>query len=358
VGGARGGERDRSVVKWPVLPVFIASRVTRSAAPEAAGIPLMLAERRAKPFDDPAWLFELKYDGFRVLAAVTGGRPRVFYRGGSDATATFPEVAEALARLRCADAVIDGELVVVDPRGRPQFQRLQQRFQLRRTPDRTRAAALHPACLFAFDLLRLDGEDLRLRPLVERKEMLRRLVPRRGRLRYVQHVRGQGVALFEEVRRRGLEGVLAKRADSPYQGGRSSHWLKVTAERTGDFAVVGLTKVSGAEEGALHLAVADGGRLGYVGSVGTGFKAGTLAEARRILAPYAVDEPPCVGALPSPRAVMWVPPMLVCEVRYKAWTAEGLLRLPVFKRFRPEARVEDCVREGLARARPAAGRLS
>jgi bifunctional non-homologous end joining protein LigD len=318
----------------------------------------MLAERRAKPFDDTAWLFELKYDGFRVLAAVSGGRPRLFYRGGSDATGAFPEVAAALARLRCAEAVLDGELVVVDGRGRPQFQRLQQRFQLRRTPDRTRAAAAHPACLFAFDLLRLDGQDLRPRPLVERKEMLRRLLPRRGRLRYVQHVRGRGVALFEEVRRRGLEGVLAKRADSIYQGGRSPHWVKVTADRTGDFAVVGLTRVAGSEEGSLHLAVVDAEGLGYVGSVGTGFKAGTLAEARRILEPYALVQPPCRGALPSPRAVMWVPPLLVCEVSYKAWTAEGLLRLPVFKRFRPEARVEDCVRERSARARPAAGGLS
>jgi bifunctional non-homologous end joining protein LigD len=340
------------------LPVFFSSRVSRSAAPEAAGIPLMLAERRLAPFDHPAWLFELKYDGFRVLAAVSQGRPRLFYRGGSDATGTFPEVAEALARLRCADAVLDGELVVLDGRGRPQFQRLQQRFQLRRTPDRTRAASAHPACLFAFDLLRLDGQDLRLLPLLERKEMLRRLLPRRGRLRYVQHVRGRGVALFEEVRRRGLEGVLAKRADSPYVGGRSPHWVKVTAERTGDFAVVGLTRVSGSEEGSLHLAVADGDGLGYVGSVGTGFKAGTLAEARRILAPYALARPPCRGTLPSPRGVMWVPPLLVCEVRYKAWTAEGLLRLPVFKRFRPEARVEDCLREGAPRSRPAAGGLS
>ena len=129
--------------------------------PQAAGVPLMLAERCAAPFDDPAWVFELKYDGFRALAAVADGRGRIFYRSGSDATAAFPEVAAALGRLRCSDALLDGELVVVDGRGRPQFQRLQQRFQLRRTPDQARAAAEHPACLFAFDLLRLDGRDLR-----------------------------------------------------------------------------------------------------------------------------------------------------------------------------------------------------
>lgn len=333
-------------------------RIPRSSVPQAAGIPFMLAERCVEPFDDPAWLFELKYDGFRVLAAVEGGRPHLYYRGGSEATACFPEVADALARLRDADAVLDGELVVVDREGRPQFQRLQQRFQLRRTPDRERAAADHPACFFAFDLLRLDGRDLRSRPLVERKALLRGLLPRRGRLRYVQHVRGRGEALFAQVERRGLEGVLAKRADSPYLGGRSAHWLKIAADRTGAFVIVGLTRVAAGEEGSLHLAVADGSGLEYAGSVGSGFKAGTLAEARRILSPYELDAPPCAGSLPSPRSVMWVRPLLVCEVRYKAWTAEGRLRLPVFKRFRPEARTEDCRRERRARSRPPARGLS
>jgi bifunctional non-homologous end joining protein LigD len=312
----------------------------------------MLAERCAEPFDDRAWVFELKYDGFRALATVTDGRPKLFYRSGADATGAFPEVAAALERLRCAEAVLDGELVVVDRRGQPQFQRLQQRFQLRRTPDRARAAADHPACLFAFDLLRLDGHDLRPRPLVERKQLLRGLLPARGRLRYVQHVRGRGQALFAEVRRRGLEGLLAKRADSPYQGGRSSQWLKITADRTGQFAVVGLTRVGAGEEGSLHLAVSDGNGLAYAGSVGTGFKTGTLAEARRVLEPYALAAPPCTGTLPPTRAVLWVRPLLVCEVRYKTWTAEGLLRLPVFKRFLPEAIVEDCARERRARPRP------
>jgi bifunctional non-homologous end joining protein LigD len=313
----------------------------------------MLAERCAEPFDDPRWVFELKYDGFRVLSTVEDGRPRIFYRGGSDATACFPEVAEAITRLRCREAVLDGELVVLDPDGTPQFQRLQQRFQLRRAPDAARAAADHPACLFAFDLLRLDGRDLRGTPLLERKARLRRLLARRsGRLRYVQHVRGRGIALFEQVRRRGLEGVLAKRADSAYEGGRSSRWLKITADRAGDFVIVGVTRVATGEEGSLHLAVAERGGLGYAGSVGTGFKSGTLAEARRMLKEFELPTPPCTGTLPPVRSVMWVRPMLVCEVKYKAWTAENLLRLPVFKRFRPEARAEDCVREGRARARP------
>jgi bifunctional non-homologous end joining protein LigD len=338
--------------------VHFSSRSVRSSAPRAGGIPFMLAERCAEPFDDAGWVFELKYDGFRALAALESGRPRLYYRGGSDATEAFPEVAEALGRLGTADAVLDGELVVVDGRGRPQFQRLQQRFQLRRTPDRLRAAADHPACFFAFDLLRLEGRDLRDRPLLERKAILRDLLPARGRLRYVQHVTRRGRALFAQVERRGLEGVLAKRADSPYQGGRSAQWLKITADRSGDFAIVGLTRVSPGEEGSLHLAVTDGKRFTYAGSVGTGFKAGTLAEARRILKPFEVTVPPCAGTLPAPRSVMWVRPLLVCEVKYKAWTAEGLLRLPVFKRFRSQARPEDCRRESRARPRPPAGGLS
>jgi bifunctional non-homologous end joining protein LigD len=313
-------------------------------------MPLMLAERCAEPFDDPAWVFELKYDGFRALATVAEGRPQLFYRSGSVATAAFPEIAEALGRLRCVEAVLDGELVVLDAQGQPQFQRLQQRFQLRRTPDQARAAAAHPACLFAFDLLRLDGRDLRGEPLVRRKARLKRLLPRQGRLRYVQHVRGRGRALFDQVRRRGLEGLLAKRSDSLYEGGRSGKWLKITADRSGEFVVVGLTRVAGGEEGSLHLAVPAGDGLVYAGSVGSGFKSGTLAEARRMLAPYALSGPPCTGALlPPPPTVMWVRPLLVCEVRYKTWTAENLLRLPVFRRFRPEVSPEDCARERPAR---------
>ncbi len=193
----------------------------------AGAVKLMLAETAEKPFTDPAWLFELKYDGFRVLAERDGGAVHLVYRRGSDAVLTYPEIARALAALPFGDLVLDGEVVVLDDEGRPSFQRLQRRAQQRRTADVQRAALEMPATFFAFDLLAFEGFDLRALPLVERKALLQSLLPRAGPLRYADHVAEQGEAFYAEVSRLKLEGLIAKRADAPYRAGRSPHWLKL-----------------------------------------------------------------------------------------------------------------------------------
>jgi bifunctional non-homologous end joining protein LigD len=329
----------------------------------ADDVQVMLAETADAPFSRDGWLFELKYDGFRLLAAREGGRARLFYRRGNDSTAVFPDVARALRTLPY-DAILDGEVVVLDGEGRPSFSRLQKRVLLTRAADIERAAVELPATLFLFDLVGFEDFDLRGLPLVERKRLLARLLPRTGPLRYADHVATDGQALFDKVRARGLEGVMAKRADSPYRAGRSADWLKVRAARSDDFVIVGYTRPKGGRTGlgALLLAQYDGGRLVYVGRAGSGLGQAQLVELAATLDGMRRAKPPCEGtramiigaprlrrnegALPPAREAVWAEPRLVCEVRYTEITDDGLLRQPTFLRLRDDKPAADCVRAG------------
>jgi bifunctional non-homologous end joining protein LigD len=313
-------------------------------------VKLMLAETRDEPFTDDGWVFELKHDGFRLLAAREGGRPRLVYRRGGDSTHVFPEIARALLGLPYEDLVLDGEVVVLDERGRPSFQGLQKRVQLTRKTDLDRAALERPATLFVFDLLAFQGYDLRPLPLLARKQALRLLMPSAGPLRYADHVAREGEAFYEEVAKLGLEGIVAKRADAPYVGGRSPQWLKLKADKTGDFVVVGFTRPQGARSGfgALHLGAYDGERLLYVGRAGSGFGDKQLADTRKRLDALERKACACEGPLPKGREHVWVEPELVCEVRYKEWTEEGLLRQPVFLRFREDKDPRECLYQDVA----------
>jgi len=316
---------------------------------DLAAVRPMLAESREKPFSAPGWLFELKWDGYRALAAREAGEARLRYRSGADATATWPEVARAVRALPFERFLLDGEIAVLDEEGRPSFARLQRRAQLTRPAEVARAALALPAVLMAFDLLALGDLDLRPLPLSARKGLLRELVPREGPLRFADHVEEQGEALFQAIRARGLEGIVAKRADPPYRSGRSPAWLKVRAERTADLAVVGFTAPGGAGRvglGALHLAWHDGARLVYAGSVGTGFGDAELRALRERLGARARKEPPCAGEVPRAKGNTWVEPELCVEVRYLAVTPDGLLRHPTFVRLREDKRPEECAREG------------
>jgi bifunctional non-homologous end joining protein LigD len=311
---------------------------------QASGVKLMLAETAEKPFDDPAWLFELKHDGFRVLAERDGGTPRLVYRRGHDATATYPDVARAVAALPFGDLVLDGEVVVLDEEGRPSFQRLQRRAQQRRATDVQRAALELPATYYAFDLLAFEGFDLRPLPLVERKRLLQSILPRAGPVRFLDHIEERGEAFYAEVSRLRLEGLVAKRKDAPYRPGRSPHWLKLRTERVDDFVVVGFTEPQGGRVGfgALHLAAFQGPALVYCGRAGSGFAEEQLVALRAALEADRRDSPACTGPLPADRGHVWVEPRLVAEVRYLTWTDEGLLRQPVFIRLRDDKRPEEC----------------
>jgi len=324
------------------------TELQRTGAPReevrAGDVKLMLAETAEKPFTDVGWLFELKYDGFRILAAREAGEARLLYRRGRDATPLYPEIARALTALPFGDLVLDGEIVVLDEAGRPSFQRLQRRAQQRRTADIQRGALEMPATCCAFDLLAFEGFDLRPLPLVERKRLLQRLLPRAGPVRFLDHVPEQGEAFYAEVTRLKLEGLMAKRADAPYRPGRSSLWLKLRAERVDDFVVVGFSEPQGGRTGfgALHLAAFDGGTLVYCGRAGSGFAEDQLVALRETLDAERRETPACEGPLPADRGHVWVEPRLVAEVRYLAWTDEGLLRQPVFLRLRDDKLPREC----------------
>jgi bifunctional non-homologous end joining protein LigD len=307
----------------------------------------MLAETREKPFTDKDWIFELKYDGFRVLAARDGDEALLLYRRGNDSTAVFPEVARAVAELPLSPLILDGEVVCLDDGGRPSFQRLQKRALLQRGSDIARAALELPATLCVFDFLAFEDFDLRPLPLVERKRLLAHVLPRAGPLRLVDHVEEQGEAFYAEVSRLRLEGIVAKRARAPYRAGRYPDWLKLRVDRTADFVVVGFTEPGGERIGfgALHLADYAGGELVYAGRAGSGFDERELDRTRTRLEAMRLSVAPCAGPLPRGREHVWVRPQLVCEVRYKEWTEDHLLRQPVFLRFRDDKPPEECHRE-------------
>ncbi|HEX7121579.1 MAG TPA: DNA polymerase ligase N-terminal domain-containing protein, partial [Gemmatimonadaceae bacterium] len=198
-------------------------------------VEIMLAEPRDEAFTREGWVFELKLDGYRLLAAKKAGDALLLTRNGNDYTEVFPEIARAVKALPVDDLIIDGEVVVADAEGKPRFALLQQRGRLSNPLDIRRAAVELPATYFAFDLIAAEGFDVRGLPLVRRKEILRELVPKTGPVHYLDHIETHGEAFLQSVTEMELEGVIAKQADAPYRGGRTSQWLKIKAEATGDF---------------------------------------------------------------------------------------------------------------------------
>src|SRR5215204_3467819 len=320
----------------------------RDISPETA--PLMLAESRERPFSDPAWLFELKLDGYRLLASAQAGAPRLFSRNGNDLSSCFPEVTHAIAALPVTSLVIDGEVVALDESGRPSFQRLQQRGKLTHSLDIHQAMVENPVTFYAFDLLALEGFDLRPLPLSTRKQLLRKLLPPAGAIRYLDHFEGDGELLYQQVLKLGLEGIIGKRADSSYRAGRSPHWVKVRTRMSDDFVVVGFTASKGSRTGfgALLLGQYVDGGLTYTGRAGTGFSDRQLTEVRAALERGRRPSPPCSGPIPKEKGTTWTEPAMVCEVEFTEWTDEGLLRQPVFLRFRDDKNPKECLGSGQA----------
>src|SRR2546428_4792372 len=313
---------------------------------------LMLAETRADPFTKDGWLFEVKLDGYRMRAACQDGEPILYSRKGLDYTESFPEIARAVKAIPFDGVILDGELVVLNDSSHPSFNKLQTRAKLGAREAR-RAAIESPATLYVFDLLAFAGYDLRKLPLVKRKEILKKVLPQTGPLRYSEHFEKNGEALYEQVVKLGLEGIMAKKADSPYRGARSADWLKIRADRIDDFVVVGFSKPKGARGGfgSLHVGAFTARKLNYCGRAGTGFTGDQLVEIRAQLNCIVRKTPPCDppehGALPKGPDHAWVEPKLICDVRYKEFTSDGLLRQSVFLRFRDDKRPEDVMMRGL-----------
>ena len=323
-------------------------------------VEVMLAEPSDEAFTKDGWLFELKLDGYRLLASKTGGEVVLLTRNGNDYTSVFPEVARAVKALPLGDCIVDGEVVVLDAAGKPSFARLQKRGRLSSAIEIRRAAVELPATFFVFDLLAFEDFDLRPLPLAQRKALLLDALPKLGPLRTLDHIEREGEKCLAQVAALGLEGVIAKRADARYRGGRSDAWLKIKTERIGDFVIVGFTepKRSRSHFGALQLADMVGGTLVYAGRAGTGFDDARLAELKAMLDPIVRSDPPCEGPvvapgapplpaanIPDTKTTSWVEPLLVCEVRFREWTPDGLLRHPAFIRMRTDKNPRDCDRQ-------------
>jgi bifunctional non-homologous end joining protein LigD len=337
---------------------------------ETAGAPRTTVDpRKVEPvhcetadeaFTRDGWLFELKLDGYRLIASKSKGEALLLTRNGNDYTGIFPEIARAVKALPYDDCIIDGEVVVCDAKGLPSFARLQQRGRLTSPMDIRRAAIELPATFYAFDLLAFEGYDLRSLSLVERKQYLTQAVPKLGALRWLDHIETEGEAFLEQVTAMGLEGIVAKRAASKYRGGRSPDWLKIKAEKTGDFVIVGYTAPKGSRShiGALQLGDFVNGTLVYAGRVGTGFNDGLLKELKSLLDPIKRKDPGCAGPVLSPGAdplessqipdtktTTWVDATHVCEVRYREWTPDGFLRHAVFAHLRYDKPAHECERQ-------------
>ena len=297
------------------------------------------------------WLHEMKYDGYRGLLAVAGGKARIYTRSGLDWSDRFPAIVAAAGALNLPPALIDGEIVVLDGDGRPSFQLLQQAIK----------AGSADAVMFAFDLPVLDGKDMRQQPLTARKEALKNILPAgHQRIRYSEHVRGNGEKLFGALCEAGLEGVVSKRADSLYAGTRTADWLKVKCTRRQEFVIVGWT-ASSKTRGFRSLLLAQhdaDGTLRYAGRVGTGFDTDEMAMlARRMKAlerkSATVDAPAAIA-----RNAHWVTPRLVAEVAYSEVTADGVLRHPSYLGLREDKPQGDVMPEKEQRTEAVAGPIA
>ncbi len=307
---------------------------TRAVA--ASDVEPMLAEPRRRPFSSPDWMFELKYDGFRLLAGRAGGAVSLYHRRGREVTTLYPEIVRALATWPGGDLVLDGEVVASDAAGRPSFQRL-----LARMGEGDQTAITY----WAFDLLAFEGKDLRPLPFSARRALLERLVPRHGFIRLAECVPARGEDLFAATRELGLEGIVAKRAASPYRAGRHADWVKVRGERSDDLVIVGWTRGEGSRHalGALHLAWYQGERLVYAGRVGSGLDEATVRALVPRLAELERKKPAFEGLERATKVDRFCEPELVCEVRYPMRSEEGRLRMPVFVRLRDDKAPGECL---------------
>jgi bifunctional non-homologous end joining protein LigD len=313
----------------------------------------MLATATDKPFDNPDWLFEIKWDGYRAVSFIESGRVRLVSRNQNDLTAQFSELRELPKFVKAEKAVLDGEIVALDEQGRSSFSLMQQRTGIRSHGRRVMGQSGLPIAYYVFDLIYVDGHDLRRVSLEERKQLLAQIISGNGLVKYSEHFLAHGVALFEAAKQQGLEGILAKRRGSCYEERRSREWLKIKITQTLDCVIAGYTDPEGSRQyfGSLVLGLySEKGRLIHVGQVGTGFNQTTLKQVWQALKHLETEHNPFDGPVDA-RHVHWIKPELVTEVKFTEWTHEttegGLkLRAPVFMGLREDKNPKECTVTG------------
>jgi bifunctional non-homologous end joining protein LigD len=320
------------------LPGAIKRPMPKSVTP-------MTAQLTDRPPAGENWLYEIKWDGVRGICFIEDGRMFIQSRTGNRCERQYPELSVLPHHVRAHTAVLDAEIAVLDEKGRPRFSLIQPRIAQSDPNSIAHLSRSTPVTLYAFDLLYWDGYDLRGVPLVDRKRALREILETTDRIRYSEHFVARGAEMLEAARQAGLEGVMAKRLDSKYEGRRSNCWLKVKVRNEQEFVICGFTHGDRELFSSLVLGVWQDGELVHVGQVGTGFNDKVLRDIYNRLEPLITDKSPFRRKPRINRAVTWVRPELVCEVAFVEWTPEGQLRAPAFLGLRTDVPARDVRRE-------------
>jgi DNA ligase D-like protein (predicted ligase) len=325
------------------LPADERRKLRRSSQPPR--LEPMKATLSKEPFDDESWIFERKLDGVRCLAYRHGHNIRLLSRTGRELGRSYPELVEAIAAEPCPEFVIDGEIVAFEGRV-TSFSKLQGRMQLT-DPQAARRTGIE-VFLYVFDVVHLDGYDMRELPLRSRKALLRRGFSFKGHVRYLTHRNAAGRDFYLDACARGLEGIIGKRAESTYRSARSREWLKFKCIAEQELVIGGFTvpKGSRTDFGALLVGYYDDRKLRYAGKVGTGFDQRTLRDlGARMRGLEASASPFADDVKPRPAGVRWVRPELVAQIAFGEWTRDGRLRQPRYLGLREDKLARDVVRE-------------
>ena len=294
----------------------------------------MLAKETKEPFDDKNWLYEIKWDGYRAIAEIENGNVRLYSRNGITFENSYTLVVQELKKIR-ADAVLDGEIVVLNDEGHPEFQLLQH----------YESNTHRPIHYYVFDILFLNGHNTCELPLIERKELLQGIIKKSDVVKYSDHIVEKGIAFFNVSTEKNLEGIMAKKADSQYYiGKRTNEWLKIKNNKTQEAIIAGYTDPGGGARkyfGALVLAIKDGNKLKYIGHTGSGFNQQSLKEMWSLLQPLKQSKSPFDEKVKTNMPVTWVKPKLVCEIKFTEVTRDGMLRHPIFLNVRKDKSIKE-----------------
>ncbi|HVS21837.1 MAG TPA: non-homologous end-joining DNA ligase [Pyrinomonadaceae bacterium] len=330
------------------------ARTSGGALPEVCGrarpttmpaiIHPMLATLVDEPFSNSEWIFETKWDGFRAVCFVQNGSARFVSRNQLDMTHQYPEFMDVGNQIKAKEAILDGEIVALDRDGMPRFQLLQPRVGRKKKSDIEALLGKAKIVYYVFDLLYADGHDLMSCSVVERKTALENILRPASFIKLSEHITGDGEAFFEQIEKFHLEGMMAKRAASPYVQRRSADWLKVKTVQRSEVVIGGYTQPRGSRShfGALVVGLFRGGELHYVAHVGGGFNQRRLTEIYKLMQPLRTKQSPFIVTPKTNEPVQWLKPKLVAEVKFSEWTADDHLRHPVFIGLREDKRLEEC----------------
>ena len=312
-----------------------------------AAIKPMLATLVDKPFSDPRWLFETKWDGVRAVCFIKNGKARFISRNQLEMTGQYPELAGIAASVKATSAILDGEIVALDEHGVSRFQLLQRRLGRKDAGEIGRLASTTRLAYYVFDVLHLDGLNLMNCNLADRKATLEGILKPSKNVRYSDHILGAGEKLFEVIAKVPLEGMIAKRLDSTYVQKRSTDWLKIKTTLESEVVVGGYTQPRNSRSyfGALVVGLYQDGKLHYVAHTGGGFSQKTLEQVYKLMQPWKTNASPFVDQPKTNEPVQWIKPKLVAQVRFSEWTADRRMRHPIFLGLRTDKKPAECTFE-------------